>query len=286
MAEKEKFVSHIYAEADVMAINLKKRWNIFQVSLLGVVAVLFAIFLGYTFLNIIALLVSYFAAYTVLALLFSVWNVSHRSHRSYVEFRALAEGLRVEFFLRLAGKHEDVSDHYLRKHKQHLQWIREVMRSANVFDPQEKPEISAIKKYWINSQLEYYSRSSSNNKRMVSRLRTIAAILYTLGLASVAAAIVITVFHIHVPIPVTTVLIISLPFLAGLIEIYIGRSTMSETAEEYSRMSGIFENANNLWGKDYEKNINIITELAKESLRENADWLLLHAQVSEKMPLL
>ncbi|MEM0133674.1 MAG: hypothetical protein QXU18_00385 [Thermoplasmatales archaeon] len=33
------------------------------------------------------------------------------------------------------------------------------------------------------------------------------------------------------------------------------------------------------------KNINIITELARESLRENADWILLHTQVSEKKPL-
>ncbi|MEM3191587.1 MAG: hypothetical protein QW292_05730 [Candidatus Parvarchaeota archaeon] len=142
VAEKEKFVSHVYAEADVIAINLKRRWNFFQTSLLVTVGILFAIFLGYAFLHILGLLVLYVAAYIVLALLFRVRNVLHRFHQSFVEYRALAEGLRVEFFLRLAGNQEDVADHYLRKHRRHLQWVREVLRSANVFDPQEMPDFA------------------------------------------------------------------------------------------------------------------------------------------------
>ncbi|MEM3291119.1 MAG: hypothetical protein QW046_06340, partial [Candidatus Micrarchaeaceae archaeon] len=90
---------------------------------------------------------------------------------------------------------------------------------------------------------------------------------------------------LHTFVSVTTVLIASLPFLAGLVETYTDRSTMSETADEHSRMKSIFENAYKLWGEDKKSNADIIIELARESLRENADWLLLHFQIPEKMPL-
>ena len=51
-------------------------------------------------------------------------------------------------------------------------------------------------------------------------------------------------------------------------------------------MGKIFEKAKKLWNNaDSISNIELITELAKESLRENADWLLLHAKIPEEMPL-
>ncbi|MEM3260146.1 MAG: hypothetical protein QW533_07165 [Thermoplasmata archaeon] len=285
VVNKERFVSHIYAEADVMAINLKKKWHRLLITIIAIAGTLFAIFLGYTYLNIFAFLVAYLAAYLTFYLLFSVFNVTHRFHQSYVEFRVLAEGLRVEFFLRLAGKQEDIADLYLRKHKQYLQWIREVLRSSNVFDPQEKPYLEAIKDYWINGQLNYFSHSSAENMNKVNILRKISNILFIIGLCSAFAAILMNIFNLKVFISLTVLLLISFPSLAALVEIYIDRSIIEDSAEEYFRMKEIFKRANDLWEKSNEDKVSIIVELAKEALRENADWLLLHIHTSEKMPI-
>ncbi len=285
VVEKEKFVSYIYSEADILAINFKKKWNLLQLFLLIITGTLLGVFLGYIFLNSLYLLVGYFMAYVLLTYLFKIRNLSHSYHESYVEYRSLAEGLRVEFFLRLAGVHEDSADRYLRKHRQHLQWIREVMRSANIFDPQSKPDLESIKRYWIEGQYEYYRNSSRKNKIRVKRSKLLSTIFFFGGIASILSAIILTVFRLYDAIPSTTILIIALPALAGLIETYISRSTMQETGEEYSRMENMYENAIKLWKENDDYNTQIITELSKEALRENADWLLLHYQIPEKIPL-
>ncbi len=50
----------------------------------------------------------------------------------YQDYRGLAEGLRVQFFWRLAGVDECVADHYLGRHRHELQWIRNACRSSLV----------------------------------------------------------------------------------------------------------------------------------------------------------
>ncbi|MCW1302651.1 MAG: hypothetical protein QXX36_03425, partial [Candidatus Rehaiarchaeum fermentans] len=132
VADKENFVSHIYAEADAIAINNRNSWNHYLITIIGIAAGLFALFLVYTYLNIFYFLIAYLVFYIAFVVLFNIYNLPHKFHQSYFEFRVLAEGLRVEFFLKLAGMCEDVADLYLRKHKRHLEWIREVLRSSNI----------------------------------------------------------------------------------------------------------------------------------------------------------
>ena len=94
--------------------------------------------------------------------MFKYRSLSRNLHIKYIEFRTLAEGLRVLFFLRLAGLHENIEDLYARKHKNKLRWIREVLRSANVFDPQpniDEKSDKIIGKYWIQGQLKYFKES-------------------------------------------------------------------------------------------------------------------------------
>lgn len=50
----------------------------------------------------------------------------------YQDYRALAEGLRVQLFWRLAGLHDSASDHYLRRQAGELAWIRSSMRALDI----------------------------------------------------------------------------------------------------------------------------------------------------------
>ena len=68
----------------------------------------------------------------------------------------------------------------------------------------------------------------------------------------------------------------------------IGKSSaLAEVAEEeYERMEKILERAMKIWDENNDKiKIEIIKELAKEELRENGDWMLLHHHVSDEIPL-
>lgn len=283
---KEKFVSYLYARADMLAINYKKKWNISQILLLVTITSLLGVFLAYLNSNILILLILYFGAYLILAFYFWHLNILHESHNRFIEYRSLAEGLRIEFFLRLAGKCEDVADYYLMKHKIFLNWVREVLKSANVFDPQATPQFDEIKETWIESQYNYFKNASKRSKDALEKLKKSTNIIFYSGMLFIVITITATILKDLSILLILTDLIIILPFIAGMIETYIQRSTISETIDEYIRMGKIFEKAKKLWNNaDSISNIELITELAKESLRENADWLLLHAKIPEEMPL-
>ncbi len=49
-------------------------------------------------------------------------------HHQYLDYRAVAEGSRVQFYWKLAGLGDRVEDHYLHRHRTELDWIR--LRSA------------------------------------------------------------------------------------------------------------------------------------------------------------
>jgi hypothetical protein len=55
----------------------------------------------------------------------------------YQDYRALAEGMRVQFYWRLAGLKLSVADHYLRKQRSELDWICSAIR-VWVFQPDPK----------------------------------------------------------------------------------------------------------------------------------------------------
>ena len=67
-----------------------------------------------------------------------VWLKRRRYHESYVAYRAIAEGLRVQFFWREAdvlGHHNtsaQVQDYYLRRQKGSMEWIRMALRAVNL----------------------------------------------------------------------------------------------------------------------------------------------------------
>jgi len=105
------------------------------------------IFVSYFLMNSNYLLLFYGILFTLFAILFKFLNIFHKYHQKYVEYRVLAEGLRILFFMRLAELHEDPEDYCLKKHRINFRWGREIIRSANIFDPQPKPDFQTIGKY-------------------------------------------------------------------------------------------------------------------------------------------
>lgn len=279
---KENYMSILYSEADALALKHQKMWHFSQKILFGLAGFVALVFVLYTVLNILPLFIVYFLLYIAIAFLFLFF---HKNRESYIDFRSLAEGLRTEFFLRLAGIHVDAADQYLRKHAEELQWIREAMRVANVFDPQKEPALNLVLDDWIKGQGNYFNKSAVREKKKLRILRATSVVLFILGLLSAIFVIVITVSHLFAPLPVLAAMILLLPLFGGLLETYAHRMALSEHVGEYSRMRTIFERAEEKWrDNNIKNNQEIISELGKEALRENADWLLLHRKLPDGMP--
>jgi len=80
--------------------------------------------------------------------------------------------------------------------------------------------------------------------------------------------------------------------VSGAFETYINRNAFTYNSKQYTIMKDIFERAEDKLrelGISNEENIkekqSIIRELMKEAIRENADWMLMHTGLEERIPL-
>ncbi len=281
--KKEKETAYLYAEADTLSLKHHKKWLFFQKFLFVITGLIATDFIIYSFINMLHLLVLYITLY-ILALLIIL--ISRKNRESYIDFRSLAEGLRVVFFLRLAGLHEDVADGYLSKQAEELQWVREAMRSVNVIKPKIKPDFEIIQKDWIKGQMKYYTGAKARDQKKFTTIRTITVILLLLGFISAVLALIKSLTDILPPLNLLIAMTALMPAYAAILEAYSVRMGFTEHIKEYSRMQRIFEHVDELFknSKDIESKQRIFLMLGREALRENADWLLLHRKLPEGLP--
>ncbi len=115
---------------------------------------------------------------------------SHRNdHSRFLDYRAVAEGLRVQFYWRLAGLDKAAADHYLRWQRNELDWIRNVLR-AWAFPLLAAPRPSGmepmLRQRWIQGQWDYFKKREPQKRRQRLRLTSVrnTLVLLSLGVAA------------------------------------------------------------------------------------------------------
>jgi hypothetical protein len=221
----------------------------------------------------------------------------------YLNYRALAEGLRVHCFWRLAGLPDSVADHYLRKQKTELDWIRNCMRVLDIprggGDPAPSAEAEAcapayqfVLNGWVNSQCDFFQCAAVRDQKKTHRKERLVRWLFGIGLVFTALVFTLplagiplkdgTLFAQHEWLRVALILIAVLASVAaGLREAYADKMAYSDQAKQYERMRDVFRRAStlltvSLQQETYDEAKHIIRELGKEALAENGDWVLLH----------
>jgi hypothetical protein len=95
--------------------------------------------------------------------LIMLWFSSHESR--YVEYRGLAEAMRVLFFWRISGIKKPVWLSYLSKYTGVVHWLRHAVRAIE-FSEDTRPQHEntsegvAAAAHWIESQVKYYTEKS------------------------------------------------------------------------------------------------------------------------------
>lgn len=228
----------------------------------------------------------------------------------YQDYRALAEGLRVQKAWRCAGlRDRPVDASYLRMQQSELQWIRLALRAATLVFGDRETESSPSYDHpeclnWIRGQWRYYygaARREAKRERLYKRI-TIAA--STLGIALSGAAGAALMFSGGVqlgplswpgsPIPwviahnelvtyLATVPMALAGLLALLIRSFSEHEAYGENARRYQRMFVVFDFAlrrlHKIRNRGYAGDAaSVIGELGHEALTEHADWLILHRE--------
>lgn len=235
----------------------------------------------------------------------------------YLDYRALAEGLRVQFFWRLAGVPDTVATHYLRKQRSELDWIRNSIRVANLLCDarsgqgfSDSPVSAPIERYrlilkrWVDDQGIYFTRANTRDHRKAEGHERWVRRFFGTGIG-LALGLLILQFLLLPQLlppqyrdwinttPLTNLLIVLMGLalvLAVLREEYSDKMTYVEQVKQYQRMSHLFWLASKRL-KDYleqgkaQDAERVIRELGEEALAENGDWVMLHRARPINVPI-
>jgi hypothetical protein len=215
-------------------------------------------------------------------------------YRKYIDYRALAEGLRVQHWWREAGITPTslsgfAHDNFMQKQDIELGWIRNVMRAASVrtFDDAAPPDaaLARIGVEWIGApghggQLDYYTRKSERRSRTQRLTRGLGrACLWT----SIAISLLLALLQHRIGPDDTTSLVAlmgTLTIIAAARESYAYRKGDKELIKQYRYMHGIFAEARHMLDRVHDANgrREILRALGEAALAEHAEWALMHRE--------
>jgi hypothetical protein len=212
-------------------------------------------------------------------------------HGKYLEYRTLAEGLRVQFYWAVAGVTGETStkyshDSYLQKQDPELAWIRNVMRVAGIGCDVAPNLVPAGLSYAINEwigtnesggQLGYYGQRASAFATRAARLSSLAQI------AGITATALVILSALVASDQLRSLLFL---ILAALLLFYsVQQSLAYRTAEtdllkQYQFMHSMFVNARKhlQYAPDDGVRRKILRVLGQSALDEHAAWISLHRE--------
>lgn len=332
-----------YSVADTLAIYYQKLFVLTLQALFGIALLALALFEFYAhmFPGLPFILLGYPLVLGCAWLLFKTAK-SNFLQSKYLDYRALAEGLRVQFFWLLSGQNIEVLDYYLPKHKSELDWIKHAIHALNMpFSAKELKEKRSVAtvpgadllgnletkvlRHWVKDQADYFDRGGPRDKNKLDRYHLYGKILIGSGIGVslfLVLAQVATQGHSQTGdhhggfFPLfqhSSIIFIAMAIaLAAAFGGYAEKAALSAQANRYFSMSRIFQRAQaKLEGllkgaepvnlskfslerqeqlkldqraREIREAQDLVFELGKAALEENADWLIIRRERELEVP--
>ena len=215
-------------------------------------------------------------------------------HRKYLDYRALAEGLRVQCHWRragisLTGSSGFAQDSLSQKQDIELGWVRNVMRSAGLGDDPSPthPDAATVRGViddWVgdesHGELGYY-RVRTRQREAAHRTNwLIGTIALVVGIViSVLLAILANRLSINAKNELLVVMA-AFSVFAAVREAYSFRKADRELIRQYRFMERVFGNARAALDEtgDTAEQLEILSALGEAALTEHVEWAVMHRQ--------
>lgn len=288
-------IDRLFHAVDWLAVHFRKRVLLAMrltytlAALMGIAFTFYAHLPGKNYLIYLFLLL--FASGGCVAVL-----ARHRGwHRKYLDYRALAEGLRIQSCWRRAGisttaDHEFAHDNFLQKQNVELGWIRNVMRAASLYPAFHQQEstpvvLADVIAEWVgesgkSGQLHYYECKTAERTGLHHVTETIGSISLWGGIA-ISVFLAAFVFALSEETKVLLVMTMAvLSIIAAVREAYSYRKADRELIRQYRFMQRIFASARAALDRtqDPVQQREILLSLGDAALTEHAEWTLMQRE--------
>jgi hypothetical protein len=214
--------------------------------------------------------------------------------RKYLDYRGLAEGMRVQLYWRVGGIETPANsslgyDSFLQKQDADLSWIRHAMRATGQFRGATRAGDAAalawVVSHWVGTpdgdgQLAYY-RHGSRHREHAYRITTALGDVALAGGLLGALALLLGGAAMGAGLQRQLLLAMGLlPLLAGIREAYSYKKADKELIKQYRFMTRLFESCRQRLdrsGGDAETR-QLLRALGCACLEEHAEWILLHRE--------
>ena len=204
LPETARTIFEQYAVADTLAIHFQG-WRrrmlitLFAIAMLAVIS--FEVYAH--LLNNPWVLVLYPVALGSAFLLYR-WAMRQDYQNKHLDYRALAEGLRVQLFWHLSGLLDEAADHYLRKQRTELEWIRNAIRAWSVL---AAPTCTVaqdwgwllkevVLEHWAEHQHKYFNSATDRDHKKLARHEDTVNGFFVFGLLlAIAVVFLHSTFH-------------------------------------------------------------------------------------------
>ena len=204
------------------------------------------------------------------------------THRRYIEYRTLAETLRVQMFLRYAGSGAETQRLMPWTQQEEIPWILCAMGAVNAEKPPEQSR--DIRTCWAEDQRQYHEKAEKRtsgqlgrNNRLLQTAAVCAVILYFGGLAFEllgGGLLFRPVITVQNPPAWRTILKILLGTVSAgtlFLASYYGKMSLERKNADHGKMKvfyGRMERELERRGQTEE----LLETLAREELTENGNW--------------
>ena len=287
-------IDAMYVRADWLALHFRRRVH-HSLLFLHMSAVLTGLaFLLYSEFQAGRGYLVFMLALFVGAVVLTKFGARREWHRRYLDYRVLAEGLRVQCYWTIAevpaAHHARFAyDSFLQKQDVELGWIRHVMRVANLGEqPRAGKGDSGLRwviDNWVGDgggtgQLGYFRRRTAQRERKYRHTEVLGRLSLLLSLVCAVALLIAGTF---MPVAMARLLLVLMgvaALFAGVREAYSHKLADKELIKQYRFMSRIFAGAAKRLAEARLPSAQhqVLEALGQAALEEHAEWILMHRE--------
>ena len=278
--ERMDSLEALYAKADALSIRFAGQYRRLLAALAIISTVITIAFLLYDEAQLYGMI---FVCGGMLLLAWLLQRGGNRSaaHRRYLEYRMLAEGLRVQALLRYAGSADAVSEILTWSEQTETGWVAAALKTCVIGSAPAAAH--SIRDAWVDQQRRYHSRSIERSRRACRGSEQIVGVALRISILLYLAVLVFEIvwgslFPFSRQIDgaeacrtLSKLLLGSISAATLFISNYYGRLSLSRVSSDHAKMERFYAAILDRMDRCGEER-DLLVLIAREELIENGNW--------------